>query len=62
MPGRDVEDSDEEYLILSWPADPAPQLIIKATDQTGYGMRLSALARPVQTHPDRQPRNSNDKP
>lgn len=49
---KDVNDSTEEYHLISWPAEPLPQLIIRATDRAGYGMRLSALTRPISTEPD----------
>jgi len=55
--GRDVhydqiqEDSEEKYVIESWPAEPLPGLIIRATDRCGYSLRLSGLGRPrIATH------------
>lgn len=32
----------EDYLLIVWPADPAPPLIIRATDTCGYGLRLGS--------------------
>lgn len=47
------EISDEHYLLVVWPAEPRPPLIIRATDRCGYGLRLSGLQapRPVITAP-----------
>jgi hypothetical protein len=33
----------EDYLLIVWPADPAPPLIIRATDTCGYGLRLGSI-------------------
>lgn len=50
--GRDThfdkvrENSGEKYLIYAWPNIPQPPLIVRATDQAGYGLRLSSLADP----------------
>jgi len=52
--GRDLhfdavrEESEEDYLLLVWPADPRPALIIRATDHCGYGLRLASLKGPGQ--------------
>jgi hypothetical protein len=35
----------ERYLLTTWPAEHQPDLIIRATDQCGYGLRLANLAR-----------------
>lgn len=40
---RVENNSDEFYHVLVWPADPVPSLIIRATDQCGYGLRLTSL-------------------
>jgi hypothetical protein len=37
-------DPGEEYVLTIWPADPAPALIIRATDHCGYSLRLANLA------------------
>ncbi|WP_170047590.1 hypothetical protein [Couchioplanes caeruleus] len=29
-----------------------PHLIVRATDRTGYGLRMSALTAPIQTQPN----------
>lgn len=53
--GRDLHydtvqtDPTEDYLLTIWPADPAPSLIIRATDRCGYGLRLANLATPKHT-------------
>lgn len=52
---KDIGDSDEEYHLVSWPADPAPPLIIKTTDETGYGLRLSQLRKPTAALPEASP-------
>jgi hypothetical protein len=50
--GRDLRydavqnDPTEDYLLTIWPADPAPHLIIRATDRCGYGLRLANLNTP----------------
>jgi hypothetical protein len=38
-----VADSGERYLLLCWPAPPAPSLIIRATDRCGYSLRFAQL-------------------
>lgn len=49
--GRDLHydavqnEPSEDYLLTIWPAQPAPHLIIRATDQCGYGLRLSDTQR-----------------
>lgn len=54
--GRDLHpdavchESTEEYLLCIWPAEPTPSLIIRATDQCGYGLRLSDLPRQARAH------------
>ncbi len=71
--GRDLhydsvqELPNEQYLLTIWPAEPSPSLIIRATDQCGYGVRLSAAQAPkgipltplssASSGPDRQRRN-----
>jgi hypothetical protein len=50
--GRDLHydavqnEPTEDYLLQIWPAEPSPQLIIRATDRCGYGLRLSDTQRP----------------
>lgn len=39
--GKVCDDPHEEYLIVSWPADARPELLVRLTDRCGYGMRLS---------------------
>lgn len=34
-------DPTEDYLLVSWPAEAAPEVIIRLTDFTGYSLRLS---------------------
>lgn len=40
-----VDEPVEEYHITVWPAAPSPSRIIRAQDQCGHGMRLSARSR-----------------
>jgi hypothetical protein len=48
--GRDLEhdqvsaEATERYLLTIWPAQRQPDLIIRATDRCGYGLRLAHLA------------------
>lgn len=50
--GRDLhyddvqDDPCEDYLLVAWPARPAPDLIIRATDNTGYELRDGSLEQP----------------
>ena len=44
----------EDYLLSIWPAAAQPDLIIRATDRCGYGLRLSSLTTPIKD-PHRQP-------
>jgi len=50
--GRDLHhdkvmyEPHEEYLMVAWPADPLPPLLLRATDRTGRGLRWSALLSP----------------
>lgn len=46
------DDSGEEYLLEIWPAPPLRSLVIRATDQCGYGLRLADLTVPHR-RPDR---------
>ena len=48
---KDVDESVEEYLVLSWPAEPSPSLIVRTTSHCGYGLRLWALGQPVAPPP-----------
>lgn len=42
----------EDYLLISWPAEAAPEVIIRLTDVTGFELRLSASqVPPVPRHP-----------
>jgi hypothetical protein len=41
-----VDDTGEQYLLISWPALPAPSLIIRATDWCGYSLRVAQLMTP----------------
>ncbi|MFI7601993.1 hypothetical protein [Actinoplanes sp. NPDC049681] len=40
---KNVDDSGERYLFLTWPAPPRPPLIIKSTSWCGYGLRLGEV-------------------
>jgi hypothetical protein len=59
--GRDLHyddvqyDPTEDYLLTIWPADPAPHLIIRATDRCGYSLRLSSLTQPKTPTPSPTP-------
>jgi hypothetical protein len=59
--GRDLRydavqtDPTEDYLLTIWPADPAPHLIIRATDRTGYGLRVANLTTPKGPAPSPTP-------
>jgi hypothetical protein len=59
--GRDLRydavqnDPTEDYLLTIWPVDPAPHLIIRATDRCGYGLRLANLTTPKGPAPSSTP-------
>jgi hypothetical protein len=46
--GRDAnlngitETSTEDHLLIIWPSAPAPEVVVRLTDDCGYSMRLSA--------------------
>ncbi|XVV10824.1 hypothetical protein ACQP2X_39190 [Actinoplanes sp. CA-131856] len=48
------DEPTEQYLLTLWPAPAQPNLIIRATDQCGYGLRLAALQTTV-PDPTRRP-------
>ncbi|MBQ1052743.1 hypothetical protein KBX50_30345 [Micromonospora sp. C51] len=56
-----VDAPGERFHILTWPAPPAPPLVIKATSRAGYGLRLAGLSNPPPTTPVAQPSDQQAK-
>lgn len=60
--GRDLHydavqnDPSEDYLLTIWPAEPEYDLIVRATDQCGYRLRLSDARRARASRIARKPR------
>lgn len=46
-----VEESDESFRLLAWPAPLAPPLIIKSSSRCGYSLRFAQFGRSPQTTP-----------